>query len=192
MMSIPDDYMIQLGRMVVASSELESKLHRIFTALASEKAPGHLAPRDYNVVVDVLLADDSLRQQIQRLGLLAKRHMTINGETAVTAFNRVVDDDRVSSLEALIERCDKARITRNGYVHARWETDSVHNVWRMTKRQLRMNRELVLLDDLRLAAQEVEDAVLAAHSFHLQVLAGVIYADFNGVPGLDDLEGLDD
>lgn len=190
MMSIPDDYMIQLGRIVVASSELESKLHRIFTALASEKPPKHLEPREFNVVVDVLLADDSLRQQIQRLELLAKRTMTINGEKTATAFNRVVSDERVPSLEALIMRCDKVRIARNGYVHAQWETDSELNVWRMTKRQLRMDRELVLLDDLRLVAQEIEDTALAAHGFHLQVLAGVIYPDFIGVPGLDDIEDL--
>lgn len=186
MMSIPDDYLFQLGRMVVASSELEWQLHRIFTTLASEKPQKHLTPREFNPVVDILLADDSLRQQIQRLELLAKRTMTINGEPTANAINSVVDDARAPSLKALTGRCEKARIMRNDYVHARWETDNELNVWRMTKRQLRMDRKLILLDDMKLAAQELEDTALAAYNFHRQVLAGLIYPDFDGVPGLDD------
>ena len=36
MESIADEYMTQIGRIVMASSELEARLHHIFTLLASE------------------------------------------------------------------------------------------------------------------------------------------------------------
>lgn len=169
MMSIPDEFLSQLGRIVVASSELEARLHHILTLLASELPPEHLTQRRLNMVVEVLLADDSLNQRIERLEMLAARTVSIDGERTEHAVNRVVDDDLVESLKDLLERCRRAQALRNNYVHATWSTDPDGTIRRQTTRRLRLERTPVTLSDLMHAARQVEDAVLAAGYFRRHV-----------------------
>ena len=183
---LPDEYLIQLGRITAAGAALEEHLHQTFAMLASERPPTPAGYRWANVVVDVLLADDSLSQQIDRLRLLAARTSRVNGQPMVGAINRVVTDDMAASLNGLVKRCDKARETRNVFVHAVWSVDPDGDVRRKTTRRLRREYQVTTVDQLERAANEVEAAVEAASNFHYDLLSGKIHTDWGTTPGLDD------
>lgn len=195
---LPDPYVLMIGRIAVAGAMLEQRLHNIFSLLASEHPPTASGARRHNTAISVLLADDSLSQRIDRLRLLAERQMMVNGQRLTGAINRVVADDLAASLSGLVKRCEKARSTRNEYVHATWEVDRRHGpaaedaepiggVYCTTTRarRLKTHRRLVTIEDLHQAAHEVEDAVSAAGSFHYDALSGKIHDNWGVMPGLD-------
>lgn len=185
---LPNDYVLLIGRIAVAGAMLEQRLHDTFSLLASEYPPTASGARRHNVAIDVLLADDSLSQRIDRLRLLAERTIMLNGERTTGAINRLVADDLAASLAGLVKRCEQARTTRNEYVHATWDVDR-DGVVRCTTtraRRLRTDTRVVTVEDLERAARQVERAVHAVLNFHFDALSGEIHTDWGVMPALDD------
>lgn len=184
---LPDAYVLLIGRIAVAGALLEQRLHTTFSLLASEHPPTATGGRRHNVAIDVLLADDNLSQRIDRLRLLAERTITLNGEKTTGAINRVVADDLAASLTGLVKRCEKARTTRNEFIHATWDVDRDGTVTCTTTRarRLRTDTRTVTLDDLEQAAREVENAASAVLNFHFDALNGTIHNDWGVMPGLE-------
>jgi hypothetical protein len=176
---LPDTYILLIGRIAVAGARLEQRLHTTFSLLASEHPPTATGGRRHNVAIDVLLADDSLSQRIERLRLLAERTITYNGEKSTGAINRVVADDLAASLNGLVKRCEKARTT--------WDVDRDGTVTCTTTRarRLRTDTRTVTLHDLEQATREVENAASAVLNFHFDALSGTIHTDWGVMPGLE-------
>jgi hypothetical protein len=184
----PDAFLTQIGRIAVASAELEARLLNLFALLSSERPPSPSGARHVNPVISTLLGDDSLSQRIDRLRLLALRTSVVDGEKATGAINRVVSDEFASSLAALVRRCESARTTRNDFVHATWEVERDGAIIRTTTRarKLRTDRRTVTIDEVMAAADEVTLACTATLNFHFDVLSGKVHDDWGIMPGLDD------
>ena len=89
--------------------------------------------------MDVLLADNSLNQRIERLQMLTKREVSIDGKPMEHAINRGVEDYLVGSLTDLLERRRNAQRMRTADVHETWETDPEDMIRRRPTRRMRMD-----------------------------------------------------
>lgn len=150
---VPDDYLLELGRMVSVWGSLEST-----TALAIAKLAGYDSPTDPRVLT--MVAHSNFQQRVDIVSALCGQ--------LVEEYPHLKDH------ESVVKKIRAAQTGRNKYAHNALSLDEdgqVHLAYMSARGTFKTNVEIVRVTEIKEVTAKIHEAVVALHGLITNTVA---------------------